>query len=83
MTPREARLVERACALDASFRGTVLALESTASTNDDAKELARAGAANGSFVIADAQVLRLSARATQVKINFEIPTPQNPSNIME
>jgi BirA family biotin operon repressor/biotin-[acetyl-CoA-carboxylase] ligase len=56
VTPREARLVDRVRALDASFNGSVLAHESTESTNDDAKELARQGAASGSFVIADAQL---------------------------
>ena len=55
MTPREAALVERVRALDPSFAGAVRARESTASTNDDAKALARAGAESGSFVIADAQ----------------------------
>ncbi len=55
MTPREALLFDRVRALEARFSGTVIARDSTESTNDDAKALARSGAVSGSFVIADAQ----------------------------
>jgi BirA family transcriptional regulator, biotin operon repressor / biotin---[acetyl-CoA-carboxylase] ligase len=55
VTPREARLLERTQAEWVGFEGRVIVHASTASTNDDAKELARSGAASGSFVVADAQ----------------------------
>ena len=40
MTPREALLFDRVRALEARFSGTVIARDSTESTNDDAKALA-------------------------------------------